>query len=92
MLTEKFQGEPTHPIEYDTLRFYYNSKGDPVRLDYAVNSTGKPDYFFTYDNKGRLIELVTKYGSFIEFTHKYYITIINSLRMILHFTLIKASK
>ena len=72
MLTEKFQDEPTHPIEYDTLRFYYNSKGDPIRLDYAENSTGKPDYFFTYDNKGRLKELVTKYESFIEFTYKYF--------------------
>lgn len=72
MLTEKYQHIPTHPIEYDTLRFYYNSKGDPIRLDYAIGETGKPDYFFTYDNKGRLIELVSKYGSFIEFTHKYY--------------------
>jgi len=72
MLTEKYQHQPIYPIEYDTLRIYYNSKGNPVRLDYTSNETGKPDYFFTYDNKDRLIELVSKYGSFIEFTHKYY--------------------
>jgi len=71
-ITEKTQYLPTGTILTNTLRFYYNSKGDPIRLDFDRNETGKPDYFFTYDNKGRLTELVTKYESAVEFTHHYY--------------------
>ena len=63
-LTGKCQYRPTDTIGSNTLRFYYNSKGDPIRLDYDKNEEGKPDYFFTYDNKGRLIELAEKFGSF----------------------------
>jgi len=71
-MTGKYQFRPTDPIDSNTLRFYYNSKGDPIRLDYDKNEEGKPDYFFTYDNKGRLIELVEKFESFVDYTHHYY--------------------
>jgi hypothetical protein len=71
-MTGKFQYRPTDTIGTSTLRFYYNSKGDPIRLDYDKNEEGKPDYFFTYDNKGRLIEMVTKFDIYVEYAHHYY--------------------
>jgi hypothetical protein len=34
--------------------FTYNSWGDPTKIIWDVTATGRPNYFFTYDNKRRL--------------------------------------
>ncbi len=71
-IIQKYHFRATEPIETNTLSISYNSKGNPTTMDFEKNETGKPDYFFYYDQKGRLKELVTKYGIYTEYIHRYY--------------------
>ncbi len=43
--------------EYDTIRakFNYNDRGNPTSIIFNKNTTGRPNYHFKYDNKGKLI-------------------------------------
>jgi hypothetical protein len=43
--------------------FTYTSWGDPSTITWDVKTTGRPDYFFTYDNKRRLTRFEGLYNS-----------------------------
>lgn len=61
------------PVYGDQLTFSYNQHGDPVSLIYNETSTGKPNFFFVYDNKRRLVRQYGKYDNQLyEFFTKYY--------------------
>ena len=47
----------------DTIRFTYNSAGDPVSGIRVHASTGYPNWFFRYDRHGRLTDLIGRYNS-----------------------------
>ena len=46
----------------DTMRFTYNSSGDPVTAIRTAVSTGYPNFFFKYDQHGRFTDLIGGYG------------------------------
>jgi hypothetical protein len=43
--------------------FTYTSWGDPSTITWDIKTTGRPDYFFTYDNKRRLTRFEGLYNS-----------------------------
>ncbi len=49
-------------LNADTLRFAYNGAGNPVSVIRRVPRTGAPNFFFQYDKKNRLTDLVGSYG------------------------------
>lgn len=49
----------------ETLTFNHNGWGDPVSIIQSKLGTGRPHFFFIYDNAHRLIELQAKYNDFI---------------------------
>ena len=68
------------PVQPVTATFSYNWRGDPVSILYPEGdqTTGRPDFLFNYDNKGRLTDYVQTYihqsdSSFYEYwSHFYY--------------------
>lgn len=61
-ITEKYAFYPGDPYQVSTLRFNYTSWGDPKSLIYDQVSTGKPNYYFYYDNQRRLIRYKQEYA------------------------------
>ncbi|WEK34712.1 MAG: hypothetical protein P0Y53_19675 [Candidatus Pseudobacter hemicellulosilyticus] len=53
-----YPGEPVN-----TGRFYYNKLGDPIRVTFSASGTGRPDFYFWYDNKNRLTDFLGAYVS-----------------------------
>jgi hypothetical protein len=47
----------------DTLKFTYNSWGDPVSILRTAHGTGAPNFFFHYDKQHRLTESIGAYGN-----------------------------
>ena len=45
--------------------FNYTSWGDPEKITWDLKTTGRPDYFFTYDNKRRLTRFEGLYNSMV---------------------------
>ena len=58
----------------DRRVFHYTSWGDPEFIDVEDQGTGRPDYYFKYDNHRRLIELQARYAEndFEVLTRYYY--------------------
>lgn len=69
---ERYQFRATEKIDTTVLTIQYNEYGNPTVMDFDLNETTKPDYYFTYDVNNRLIQLVTMYGPYIEHLHRYY--------------------
>jgi hypothetical protein len=62
-------------LSKDTTVFAYNSWGDPITVtQLPFPGTGRPNYFFKYDKKRRLTELLGLYrgGNIGEVWHKYF--------------------
>jgi hypothetical protein len=47
----------------DTLTFFYDALGNPVRVDRAHVNSGSPSYLFRYDRQNRLQDYIGYYGS-----------------------------
>jgi hypothetical protein len=47
----------------DKQVFHYTSWGDPEFIDIQDEGTGRPDYYFKYDNQRRLVELQDRYSA-----------------------------
>lgn len=71
-LIERYQFRATEKIDTTVLTIQYNEHGNPIVMDFDINETTKPDYYFSYDANNRLIELVTRFGPYIEHLHRYY--------------------
>lgn len=58
----------------DTFNFSYNEKGNPVSITRSVIGTSSPNYFFRYDNRGRLTDYYGVYTdhSVFDTWHRYY--------------------
>ncbi len=69
---QRYQSRVTNKIDTIVLTIQYNGEGNPTVMDFNKNETGKPDYYFTYDANNRLTQLVTMYGSSIEYLFKFY--------------------
>lgn len=54
-ITEKYRFNESDPYEITTATFSYTSWGDPQSIIMSHTSTGKPNYYFFYDNNHRLI-------------------------------------
>jgi hypothetical protein len=54
-ITEKYRFNDTDPYEITTATFSYTPWGDPKSIIMSRTSTGKPNYYFYYDNQHRLI-------------------------------------
>ncbi|HEY4287051.1 MAG TPA: hypothetical protein VGN00_08135 [Puia sp.] len=48
---------------WDTLKFSYNAVGNPVTIMRKQTGTSRLNYFFRYDNKNRLTNLIGSYGT-----------------------------
>lgn len=48
---------------YDTVvaKFFYDHRGNPTSIIYNGTTTGRPNLFFKYDSKGRLVEFYGLY-------------------------------
>ncbi len=62
------------PLGINTVEFTYNKWGDPVSIIPTYVGTGNPKWFFYYDNKHRLTELIKPYnnGGYESWTRFYY--------------------
>ncbi|WP_276479634.1 hypothetical protein [Paraflavitalea pollutisoli] len=60
-ITEKYSSNPDDPYEITTLHFNYTSWGDPQSLLFDQVITGRPNYYFYYDNQRRLIKYKQEY-------------------------------
>jgi YD repeat-containing protein len=50
------------PQEEYTGNVTYNAWGDPAQIIWTLTATGRPNYFFNYDNKHRLIRFDAAYS------------------------------
>lgn len=71
-ITEYYHFYPEDPFQITTATFSYNAWGDPSTIMMNPVSTGKPNYYFQYDHKRRLIAFIGKYSeSTIDFFTRY---------------------
>jgi hypothetical protein len=72
-ITSSYQYAPEYPAEVNVATFTNNAWGDPVSIIQSVPTTGRPHYYFTYDNNQRLKTWKAEYGpGNIEYYTKYY--------------------
>ncbi|MFM9909928.1 MAG: hypothetical protein ACKVOW_11290 [Chitinophagaceae bacterium] len=65
---------PENPFQITTLSFNYNSYGEITSLVFDKTETGKPNHYFKYDTKHRLVQYYGIYspGNYEYFTNYYY--------------------
>lgn len=64
---------PEDPFEVNISTFAHNAWGDPVSIIQSVPTTGRPHYYFYYDNSHRLTSFKAEYGNGnIEYYTRYF--------------------
>ena len=61
-IISKYQYSPSSPVEVNISTFTNNVWGDPVSIIQSNPTTGRPHYYFYYDNHRRLTSFKSEYG------------------------------
>lgn len=72
-IVSKYRFYPTDPFDVNVSTFTNNAWGDPVSIIQSQPTTGRPHYYFTYDNNRRLKTFIAEYGpGNIEYYSRYF--------------------
>jgi hypothetical protein len=72
-ITSLYRFHPEDPIQVNVSTFTHNNWGDPVSIIHTTPTTGRPNYYFYYDNKHRLTAFKGDFGNGnIDFYTRYF--------------------